>query len=453
VALAQPSTVQAGEPGASPWLGGLDVDAPRFGGDVARAARAIGADVLSPTYGTGAWGTPAFSWYVTPAMIDSAHRLGLDVVPWTVNDPEALRQVMALDIDGVITDYPDRARVAMAERGIDLPRPYASPFDVQGHRGARAARPENTLPAFRYAIEAGVDTLELDTGLTEDGVLVVIHDRRVNGTHCADTGPAFPGDPEHPYAGRLIRDLTLAQLRTLDCGRTDPGFPNQVAQPGAVLPTLQEVFDLVEAADSDVRFNIETKISPTVDDTAPYDVFTRALVDAIAANGLEDRATIQSFDWRTIRLAKQLDPDIGTVALVWQFAGEDCDEVADECSLEAVVGDPSVQSPWTGGLDWWDFRDLGALVRAAGADVVSANWQVHDPHQGTVDSPDWYAKEDPAIYHRPSVRTLQRRGLKVIPYTINDEATMQRVIDLGVDGIISDDVDLLILVAKRNGLD
>jgi glycerophosphoryl diester phosphodiesterase len=206
-----------------------------------------------------------------------------------------------------------------------------------------------------------------------------------------------------------------------------------VAQPGAVLPTLQEVFDLVEAADSDVRFNIETKISPTVDDTAPYDVFTRALVDAIAANGLEDRATIQSFDWRTIRLAKQLDPDIGTVALVWQFAGE-----------------TATRSPTSARWRRWSAtRRAEPLDRRArlvglprsrragaggGADVVSANWQVHDPHQGTVDSPDWYAKEDPAIYHGPSVRTLQRRGLKVIPYTINDEATMQRVIDLGVDG-------------------
>jgi len=202
-----------------------------------------------------------------------------------------------------------------------------------------------------------------------------------------------------------------------------------------------------------VRFNIETKISPLVDDTVAYDVFTSKLVDAIRSNGLEDRAMIQSFDWRTIILAKRLDPHIETVALVWQFAGVDCDNLDDECSLEAVMGDPTVQSPWTGGLDWWDYRDLGELVSRAKADVVSSNWQVHDPNLGHVDSTDFYAKEDPAMFHGPTVDVLQRHyHLRVVPYTIDDEATMQRVIDLGVDGIISDYPDLLILVAERNGL-
>jgi glycerophosphoryl diester phosphodiesterase len=110
-----------------------------------------------------------------------------------------------------------------------------------------------------------------------------------------------------------------------------------------------------------------------------------------------------------------------------------------------------VKSPWTAGLDWWAFRDVGELVRAAS--VVSSNWQVHDPNQGTVASTDWYLKEDPAIFHGPEVRKLQQKSTKVIPYTVNDEPTMQRVIDLGVDGLISDNVDLLLLVAKRNGLE
>jgi glycerophosphoryl diester phosphodiesterase len=152
-------------------------------------------------------------------------------------------------------------------------------------------------------------------------------------------------------------------------------------------------------------------------------------------------------------LAKQLDPHIETVALVWQFAGADCDNLDDECSLEAVMGDPSVQSPWTGGLDWWDYQDLGKLVAKVKADVVSSNWQVHDPNLGHVDSSDWYLKEDPAMFHGPTVDVLQRHDhLRVVPYTIDDEPTMQRVIDLGVDGIISDDVELLLRVAKRNGL-
>jgi glycerophosphoryl diester phosphodiesterase len=183
-------------------------------------------------------------------------------------------------------------------------------------------------------------------------------------------------------------------------------------------------------------------------------VFTGLLVHAIEAAGMTERATIQSFDWRTILLARQLDPKIETVALVWQYGPAECASLADECSLEAVYGDPTVKSPWTAGLDWWQTQNLGVLVRAAGASVVSANWQVHDPNQGTVVSSDWYLKESPTYFHGTTVDVLHQRygHLKVIPYTVDDEKTMQRVIDLGVDGLISDDPDLLVLVAQRNGL-
>jgi glycerophosphoryl diester phosphodiesterase len=92
-------------------------------------------------------------------------------------------------------------------------------------------------------------------------------------------------------------------------------------------------------------------------------------------------------------------------------------------------------------------------VRAAGARTVSANWQVHDPAQGTVAAEDWYLRQDPAYFHGPRVPVLHRTyGLKGVPYTVDDPAIMQRVIDLGVDGIITDDPDLLIGVAIRNGL-
>ena len=119
-----------------------------------------------------------------------------------------------------------------------------------------------------------------------------------------------------------------------------------------------------------------------------------------------------------------------------------------------MIGDPVGEEPVdgraaTGGAT----RDLGALVERGRADVVSANWQVHDPDQGTVASSDYYAQGGPGDLPRPAGAELQARGLRVVPYTVNDQPTMQRVIDLGVDGIISDDPDLLLLVAKRNGLD
>jgi glycerophosphoryl diester phosphodiesterase len=457
VALTNYDFLQVGQAGASPWLGGLDID--DFGGDPIAAVRSFGASAFSPVHGFPQNGTvtdPAYRPYVTADLVRHAHRNGIKVIPWTVDDAPTMDKLIDDGVDGLITDYPDRLRAVLAARGIARPKPYRSPFDIQGHRGARSVRPENTLPAFAYALaNPAISTLELDTGVTRDGALVVLHDRAVNGSHCVDTAPVRPGDPQYPYVGDLVHDLTLAQLRTLDCGsKTLPAFPEQVAVPGARIPTLEEVFALVRRSGrTDVGLNIETKISPTVADTAPYDVFTRKLVRAIQSAGFTRRATIQSFDWRTIRLAKRLDPRISTVALVWQYGPAECATLADECSLEAVHGDPTVASPWTGGLDWWDTRNLGRLVRAAGADTVSANWQVHDPAQPVHPDADWYLRTDPSYFHGPTVPVLQSRyGLKVVPYTVDDEATMQRVIDLGVDGLISDDPDLLVAVAIRNGL-
>jgi len=91
-------------------------------------------------------------------------------------------------------------------------------FDLQAHRGGLVV--ENTLPAFAKALELGVSTLELDVQITEDGHAVVTHDRDPSPAKCVDTAPAFPGDPEFPYVPNrtYIRDLTLAQVRTIDCG-------------------------------------------------------------------------------------------------------------------------------------------------------------------------------------------------------------------------------------------
>ncbi|MGI5215899.1 glycerophosphodiester phosphodiesterase family protein [Plantactinospora sp. CA-290183] len=457
VALTNYDFLQTGQPGASPWLGGLDID--DFGGDPIRAIRSFGATTFSPVHGSPQNGTvtdPGYRPYVTRQMVEHAHRNGIRVVPWTVDDVPTMAKLLDDGVDGLITDYPDRLRGLLAQRRIPLPRAYAAPFDIQAHRGGRATRPENTLPAFDNALaNRAISTLELDTGVTADGHLVVLHDRAINGSHCEDTAPATPGDKEFPYVGKLVHDLTLRQIRTIDCGsKTLPELPEQVAVPGARIPTLDEVLDLVRRSGRrDVRLNIETKLSPLVADTEPYRSFTAKLVHAIEKAGFVDRVTIQSFDWRTITYARELNRRVETVALVWQYGPAECATLADECSLRAVYGDSSVRSPWTAGLDWWRYRDLGKLVRAAGAGTVSANWQVHDPEQGTVASTDWYLRQNPAYFHGPTVADLQRRyGLKVVPYTVDDPATMQRVIDLGVDGIISDYPERLVQVAIRNGL-
>lgn len=448
VALTNRDFLQTGQPGASPWLGGLDID--DFGGDPIAAVKSIGVTSFSPVHGfpqNGKVTDAGYQPYVTAAMVRHAHANGIKVIPWTVDDPATMNKLIDDGVDGIITDYPDRLRTVAAQRGFTLPRGTKSPFDIQAHRGGKATRPENTLAAFRNSLgNADISTLELDTGVTKDGVLVVSHDRSLNGSHCRDTAPVRPGDPLFPYIGKSIHDLTLAQVKTVDCGNA--------SAPGERIPTLDELFAVVKSSGrDDIRLNIETKISPTVADTEPYWIFTIRLVTAISKAGLDRRVTIQSFDWRTIQLSRALNPRIETVALVWQYGPAECATLADECSLQAVYGNPSVKSPWTGTLDWWKYRDLGKLVKASGASTVSANWQVHDPAQGTVVSDDWYLRQNPAYFHGPTVDVLHRRdGLKVVPYTIDDEPTMDRAIALGVDGIISDDPGKLITVARRAGL-
>jgi glycerophosphoryl diester phosphodiesterase len=208
VALAQAPTIFPG----TPWTAGVQIPADAWSsGSLARAVKSIGASVLSARFQD-----------ITDPLIAGAHAQGLKIVPWTVDDAPTMASLIDRGVDGLITDYPNTGRDVMAQKGIKLPRQYASPFDVEGHRGARAYRPENTIPAFAYALAHHVTTLELDTGVTRDGVLVISHNRAINGVHCHDTSPAFAGDPLYPYAGKLIRDLTFAEIKTLDCGFTDP---------------------------------------------------------------------------------------------------------------------------------------------------------------------------------------------------------------------------------------
>lgn len=125
VALTQPEFLQVGEPGKSPWLGGLDID--DFGGSPVRAVTSFGASALSPVHGNPQGGTvndPDYVPFTTKALVDEAHEAGLKVVPWTVNDKATMHKLIDDGVDGIITDYPDRLREVVADRGFKLPRAY-----------------------------------------------------------------------------------------------------------------------------------------------------------------------------------------------------------------------------------------------------------------------------------------------------------------------------------------
>jgi glycerophosphoryl diester phosphodiesterase len=175
---------------------------------------------------------------------------------------------------------------------------------VHGHRGARAVLPENTIPAFEYAIAAGVDVLELDLAVTKDNIAVVSHDPTINGTICT-------GGPAHVP----IRQLTLAELRRYDCGsRKNPVYPKQKPVPGTRIPTLSEVLALASRGTFD--FNIETKIFRDKPGLTPSpEDFARIVLDDVRKHKLERRVILQSFDFRTLHAMKKLAPEIRLAAL------------------------------------------------------------------------------------------------------------------------------------------
>jgi glycerophosphoryl diester phosphodiesterase len=305
-------------------------------------------------------------------------------------------------------------------------------FDLQAHRGGLGLVTESTLVAFANAMELGVTTIELDVQITEDRYAVVTHDRRVSNVKCRDTAPAFPGDPEFPYVGDYIRNLTLQQVWTLDCGRPLPDFPGQRVVPGARMPLLGQVFELADCYRArQIRFNVETKVEAGApDETAPREQFVQLTAHEVRRARLLRRVTIQSFDWGALMRMREVEPRLPIVALTnGDFL---------------QVGRPGA-SPWLGGIDIDDFG--GSLVAGAasfGADAISP---VHgNPQNGKVGDPNYVPYTTPAL-----VRESHAARMPVIPWTVDDPATMASLIDAGVDGLITDYPDRLRDVMAARG--
>lgn len=255
------------------------------------------------------------------------------------------------------------------------PTAFAQPadFDLVAHRGGAAA------------LETGVDTLEFDIGITRDHQPVVWHDQDIRPQNCTDTGPAAAGDPHYPYVGKLVHDLTLAQIRTLDCGHP--------------IATLPEIFALTDSYRADVRYDIETKVDPEQPSaSASPEEFVDVILDAVRLAGKLDRVEIQSFDWRTLPMVRHAEPSIPLAALWNQMTWRP-------------------DSRWLAGIDPAVVDDPVVAAAMVGASIVS-------PAYSLVDS---------ALVDR-----AHALGLKVLPWTVNDAEAMRTLITAGVDGMITD---------------
>lgn len=234
--------------------------------------------------------------------------------------------------------------------------------------------PENTLPAFEYAIQAGVDVLELDVAVTKDDILVVSHDPLLNPAICLDI-----------VKGTAIRSLTLAELRKYDCGSLkNPQFPRQTTVPGTKIPMLEEVLDL--SARGKFEFNIETKSIPGHPEYTPApEEFSKLLLAAIQKHGLQSRVIVQSFDFRTLHAMKKLDPGIRRSAL---YNGQPKSFVEIARAAEANIVSPEVKLVT---------KDQVAEAHRAGLEVIP--WTANNPE-------DWrrliYAGVDAIISDYPA---------------------------------------------------
>ena len=278
--------------------------------------------------------------------------------------------------------------------GSESPSPdtmrVPSGFDVQGHRGARGLRPENTIPAFRHALELGVPTLELDVVISADGEVVVSHEPWMSHVICRqpDGSPIAETDERR----HNLFEMTYDEIAAYDCGSTaHPRFPEQVNQP-AVKPLLREVVKMAEAFvrandRGPVFYNVETKIRPKWEGTfvPGPERFADLVAEVLTETGVVRRSTIQSFDPRTLIVAHHREVPARLALLVSEGGDRGMEQ-----NLKMLPFTPDVYSP--------DYTLVDADL-------------LDDAHD---------------------------RGMLVIPWTVNDPSDMRRLVDLGVDGLITD---------------
>lgn len=251
---------------------------------------------------------------------------------------------------------------------------------VFAHRGGGGLYPENTLEAFKYSAEMGVDVLELDVHSTSDGALVVMHDRTVNRT--------TNGEGE-------INKMTLAELKQLDAGyhfTPDDGQTFPFRGRGITIPTLQEIFDALP----NQTFNVEPKqAEPSV---------TKPLCEMIRARSMTDKVIVGSFRQTAI------------------------DEFRAECTEVATAGTPS------------EVRDFLALYKIGLGETYTPPMQVLQIPQriGALE-----------IVSEDFIKTARKLNLQVHVWTINERDDMKRLLDMKVDGIMTDYPDRLLELVNR----
>jgi glycerophosphoryl diester phosphodiesterase len=247
--------------------------------------------------------------------------------------------------------------------------------EIQGHRGARGVLPENTLVAFKYAIENNIYVLELDLQITKDNQIIIYHDKSINTEIC--DGVSKP-----------IKTLSLKEVKEYDCGsKKNIKFPNQQTVPGEKIPTLIELINLIqtEYKNKNIKINIEIKTTKSLDTDKEVYNFSNTLIDIIHKYNIADDVIIQSFDTRALKDVKEIDPSIKTSYLV-----------KDKLSnIDSLIN----------------------TSKQLGVKIISPEYNLLD---------------------KQIVKKLQENGFEVLPWTINETNVIKQYVEYGVDGVITD---------------
>jgi len=263
-------------------------------------------------------------------------------------------------------------------------------FDTQGHRGCRGLMPENTIPAMINALELGVTTLEMDAVITKDNKVVMSHEPFFNHEITTKPDGSYVSESEEKSLNIFLMDYD--EVRKYDVGmRQHPRFQQQQKMKVSK-PLFDDLLDSVQKYITSHKrplpyFNIETKTTPLTDNIYHPEPakFVETLMSVITEKGIEERVIIQSFDFRTLQYLHEKYPSVKTAMLI-----EDYDKRGLKDQLEALGFLPTIYSP------------------------------------------------EYSLVTEDLVKSCHGQKIKVIPWTVNDKATIDRLKALGVDGIISD---------------
>ncbi len=280
---------------------------------------------------------------------------------------------------------------------------------IYGHRGARGDLPENTLESFKYLFENNINAYETDILISKDLVPVITHDFRLDPSLTKDNEGNWIEDENIK-----IFDLTYEELLKFDVGsinklsRYGRRFVNQKPLENQRIPKLSELLDLsLKNKSENLLINLEIKSTPDEENLTPAPEDTvKLIVDEINLSNLKDKIIVSSFDWRTLTEIKNQYPEISRAYLTYQ-------QVRGMKIKKTIYN----RSPWMSFLPFYEDHELPKIIKSQGGKA----WH---PYRKDI------TKELVDISHQ--------EDLPVNVWTVNKEYDMLKMVEYGVDGIMTD---------------